>query len=251
MNDNQNNIMNDFNPIPSTNANINNNIESNAIPGANLSPINNQTPIQVIEPVLNQNVVANNTQQNLNTVSEINNNLVNQNNNVLTPLIDNNVIPVMPNSIIPENINAINNQNSNSTPELKKETSSPFDIGLNNQTIQPNLNNEVIPPVTSNVSPQPINNLSDNSPITTQQITNNNSSNDNIVSVGKYLGHIVLFSIPVVGLIMLLVKAFGDKNDINISNLAKAQLLLSLIIIVIFFIITIFFSSLLIGIVGI
>ena len=48
-------------------------------------------------------------------------------------------------------------------------------------------------------------------------------NSSNAVSFGKYLGYIFLFSIPLVGFIMLIVKVF-DKKDENISNFAKAML---------------------------
>ena len=57
---------------------------------------------------------------------------------------------------------------------------------------------------------------------------NKNKEIAEVVSVKRYLLYIILFSIPVVGLIVLIVKFF-DKEDKNISNYAKAQLLLSLI----------------------
>lgn len=57
---------------------------------------------------------------------------------------------------------------------------------------------------------------------------NENKEIAEVVSVKRYLLYIILFSIPVVGLIVLIVKFF-DKEDKNISNYAKAQLLLSLI----------------------
>lgn len=59
-------------------------------------------------------------------------------------------------------------------------------------------------------------------------------NNDNmapVVSVKRFLGYIILFMIPVLGFIMLIVKAL-DKKDKNISNYAKAQLLMSLISVV-------------------
>ena len=66
----------------------------------------------------------------------------------------------------------------------------------------------------------------------------NSSSNDNIVSVKKYLGHLFLFVIPVVGFILLIVKAV-DNKDKNITNYARAQLLFAGILTVILVIISI------------
>lgn len=60
----------------------------------------------------------------------------------------------------------------------------------------------------------------------------------NIVPVKKYLGYMILFSIPLVGFVMLIVKACS-KNDKNISNYAKAQLLLVVIMTVLSIIITV------------
>ena len=48
----------------------------------------------------------------------------------------------------------------------------------------------------------------------------------------------------------MLVKAFGSKANKNISNLAKAQLILSIIITVLAFIIGIAFTSLIVSYVG-
>ena len=122
---------------------------------------------------------------------------------------------------------------SNQQPQLNIETASPFDIGVSaplNTTVD---NIEV-----SNNEPQqvPVNNNVDNS---TQQPQNDinikETSNDNteeIVSVGKYILHFIIFSIPVIGFIMLIVKALDKKNK-NISNLAKAILIIGVISIII------------------
>lgn len=69
--------------------------------------------------------------------------------------------------------------------------------------------------------------------------TNNNSPQDNnLVSIKKYLGYIILFRIPTVGIIALIIKALDKKNK-NISNLAKAELIFILIKIIIITIIMI------------
>lgn len=60
-------------------------------------------------------------------------------------------------------------------------------------------------------------------------VSNNTTGFSDVVSVGKYLGYFFLFAIPVIGFIMLVVKAF-DKKDKNISNFAKAQLLFGVIV---------------------
>lgn len=76
---------------------------------------------------------------------------------------------------------------------------------------------------------------------TNNEMKKEEENNDNIVSVKKYLGHMILFSIPVVGFVMLIVKAFS-KKDKNISNYAKAQLLLAIIVTVLSVIITLVIS---------
>lgn len=123
-------------------------------------------------------------------------------NNMNTMNFDNTVNSV---SVVPNSSPNLNNQGLNQTGNTE--------AGMVNNKVESNLNN----------SNQP----------------NNNSGNENIVSVGKYLGYILLFCIPIVGFIMLIVKAFFDKKDKNISNFAKAQLLLSVIAVVLAIIFTI------------
>lgn len=81
--------------------------------------------------------------------------------------------------------------------------------------------------------------------VDTQPISNNldTISHSNVVSLGKYLGHMFLFSIPLIGFIFLLVKAF-DKKDENISNFAKATLVFGVLIVAILFILTFVFVAL-------
>lgn len=98
-----------------------------------------------------------------------------------------------------------------------------------NANINSNINNSITPSsgdATQVISPAPT--------VTSDQSTldNNIPTNNAVVSVGKFLGYLFLFSIPVVGFIMLIVKAL-DKKDKNISNFAKAQLLYGVIISVI------------------
>ncbi len=46
------------------------------------------------------------------------------------------------------------------------------------------------------------------------------------VSVGKYIGYGILFSIPLVGFIMLLVTAFGSNTNKSLKNYARAMLVM-------------------------
>ena len=64
------------------------------------------------------------------------------------------------------------------------------------------------------------------------------------LSVGSFLGMLILSSLPLVGFILLLVWAFGGNVNQNKQNLARAYLLLSLITLAIGIIITIVSFSL-------
>lgn len=55
---------------------------------------------------------------------------------------------------------------------------------------------------------------------------NKNEKVEEVVSVKKYLVHMLLCFIPIVGIIILIMRAL-DRKDKNISNLARAQLLIS------------------------
>lgn len=240
-------------PQTSKTPNENNNIPgSNSIPGSNLSPVGViSTPSAT--PVSGSVGVANNNQT---PQSLSNENVLSVNANQIIPPTANNTI----NTSAP-----VNNIPITQEPnlELKIDSSTPFDIGVTTQgpiTSNPTLNSEIpannnIPTFTSTETPMnsvttntASNSINNNSIPLTNDSINTNSNGENIVSVGKYLGNLILFSIPLIGFIMLLVKAFGNKNDQNISNLAKAQLLLALIIIILGVILRIIFSSLLAGI---
>lgn len=141
---------------------------------------------------------------------------------------------ITPNIVMPEMKNEATPQpETNQQPQLNIETASPFDIGVNAP-----LNTTVANIEVSNNEPQqiPVNNNVDNS---TQQPQNDiniketsNNNTEEIVSVGKYILHFIIFSIPVIGFIMLIVKALDKKNK-NISNLAKAILIIGVISIII------------------
>ena len=251
---NNNNIFGINDLISSSQANNQNPTSTESvIPGANLTPIGG-TPIPETQPTTP-------LQTNLNS-------LIQPVQGDLASTPTNNVISTNANSVMPGTVNPIFNGNvvEPTTPQpnnnLNIVNSSPFDIGLNStintektQIIDPILsgsnnisnttnensqllNNNSMQPLNNNVT----NNFGDATPLTNANI--NNTSNDNIVSVGKYLGYILLFSIPIVGFIMLLVKAFGDKKDKNISNLAKAQLILIVIVTVLSIVLSIAFGAL-------
>ena len=154
------------------------------------------------EGVNNQNVNVN--MGDINNTSPVND-------TVIVPSVDN----ATTNDVIGNaNVTTDSNMNQGITPTLG------FDLPTNEVTSANNI------PSTPVVEPQTV------ITPTNDVVSNNNtvqSSNDGVVSVGKYLGHMFLFVIPVIGPIMLIVKAF-DKKDKGISNFAKAQLLFALII---------------------
>lgn len=207
-----------------------------------LSPNSNQVTPTTSNPASNQNIIMpvsgvpevkspSSDQTTINTSSQpTTNSFINQN-TVSPPL-------TTENNLVSENP-PLEQSTPNNPPELKLENSSPFDIGVNSPTTTQPVTPTILPPLT----PQPT---------TSNSIVNSNenmitppqpqkptipidttppASESNIVPVSKYLLHMILFSIPIVGFIMLILKAV-DKKDKNISNFAKAQLILSGIIIV-------------------
>lgn len=65
------------------------------------------------------------------------------------------------------------------------------------------------------------------------------NNKEEVVSVKKYMLFSLLFAIPIVGLILLIVKAFDKNANKNISNYAKSVLIWYLIGFIIFIIVTI------------
>lgn len=282
MNNEQNNIIGGINPIPptqNTNSPIEPNNQGNIVPTGNIPSMDNNvisgaslsqigivsdstvnttpdplTPTQTTAP---SNPVGNipitpvpgtaptEPVQNNIASSQTNDNILSVNTNSIVPGMN-------PNTSVPQGTN----QNLNSTiPELKIESASPFDIGIaspaapsietpTSQTVPSTpIATENSNPMTSTTTESVPNAVpQSNTPPLTNDITSAPTSNDDVVSVGKYLGHMILFAIPIVGFIMLIVKAV-DKKDKNISNYAKAQLLFAVIIAIISVIATIFLSS--------
>ena len=52
------------------------------------------------------------------------------------------------------------------------------------------------------------------------------------ISAWGYIGYQILFSIPVLGIIMLLVFAFGGGSNVNVRNFARSYVLVFVIAIV-------------------
>lgn len=171
---------------------------------------------------------------------------------------DGQILSVNSNSIVPEmasnpNNTPVQSQNLNAEmPELKIDSVGPFDIGIGSPTLPPiGTSSAQTSEATITTPINTMNNITTSQTIipdpTTPPSNNTDTNNitsqeNNIVSVRKYLGTMILFSIPIVGFIMLLIKAF-DKKDKNISNLAKAQLLIFLIIGLIGFIATVILGA--------
>ena len=62
------------------------------------------------------------------------------------------------------------------------------------------------------------------------------------ISPWGYIGYQILFSIPIIGLIFILIYSFGDSNkNINLKNFAKSYLYI-IIIVAIFTLISIILS---------
>ena len=243
MNNNQNNNMYG---IPNLNPQAQNNqASSQVIPGANLTPIGPgmaDTTSQVAQPTISSNMPVNPVPGIVTETSNQTNGLPPINN---VPLNSNSNIPGIVNSTPMNNVNVPTNNLGTST----------FDNGLgnpvNNQPLNP-----VMPEVNgainnnSNVMPQPMNNtqipnnnLGDATPLTNQST----NGNDEVVTVKQYIIYTLLCCIPVVGFIIMIMKAFGKNENKNISNLAKAQLLLAVIITVIGFVLGSLLSSLLVN----
>ena len=142
----------------------------------------------------------------------------------LTPNI---VVPEMKNETRPQPESNV----QNIQPQLNIETASPFDIGVNaplNTTTDniavnvassvPTANNN-----TESTKQQPQNDININEPT---------NSTAEIVSVGQYILYNIIFFIPLLGFIMLIIKALDKKNK-NISNFAKSILIMQIIIFII------------------
>ena len=162
------------------------------------------------------------------------------------------IIPITPipgtetnNNITNTNTLETNSNNNaietNNNPILNLDSSSPFDIGINEPMSN---NNSNIDNIESQNNTEIIN--STESTNQTQDIkietTQDNNNDNKITSVGQYLLYIVLFSIPIIGLIIMIIKAL-DKNNKNISNFAKAWLIIYVITFVISSIIMLLFGA--------
>ena len=156
------------------------------------------------------------------------------------------VIPPAPASAVPIAATATTQAiNSGQQPAPGASDASVF------PAIQPELSGgappaPVPPPVVNNIQPQPANagfagstsQPSAPRPVNTypQQVNTYpqavNTSAQNVISVGGYVGTLILFSIPIIGWIICIIMAIVAKNP-NRRNFARAMLILIIIMIVI------------------
>ena len=119
-------------------------------------------------------------------------------------------------------------------PQLSLDSASPFDIGVG-VPASGNVSVSETVKTGSDIKNIPVNNSDDKNKvvedINLSQISKPANS-ANVVSVGTYMINIFLFSIPVIGLIVLIIKML-DKDNVNVSNFAKAYLLYDIIFLVI------------------
>lgn len=213
----QNNTM--FSPSINDNNQINNNLFNNTMGISN----NNQISAEPLN--INIGNTTNNQLNNDNNPSNMFNNSMN--------ITNNNPVSVEPLNIIPENTNNNQfNQNNNIDNNFEQNFNSnnlnniPYNLGNDMNTSFTN-NENMLPPIANQINNTNFNDgLKENNEFI-------NSNEENIISVKKYLGHMVLFSLPVVGFIMLIIKGFVEKKDKNISNFAKANLIFSIIVTVV------------------
>lgn len=62
-------------------------------------------------------------------------------------------------------------------------------------------------------------------------MSENYYKNEEVMSVGQWIGVLFILAIPIVGIIMYLVWAFSDSTNENLRNFCKASLLITLIVV--------------------
>lgn len=76
------------------------------------------------------------------------------------------------------------------------------------------------------------------------EVLDNQQSNSPIMSVGDWVLTIFLTSLPVIGIILLFVWAFGDNQKIDRANYSKATLIWFAIVLVLGLMFLMFFGGL-------
>lgn len=193
------------------------------------------SPAQAEQPIPNIGlgiVSGNDVSSNIMPSNNLNSNIVPETNNVG----NNGIIGVDAGSVVPGGSTS-NGEN------LMNNGSSPFDIGLGPATISPSMGSNSI---MSNGGAAIVSNSNDSKPFTNESANASEVAED-IVSVKDYLVNIILFSIPIVGLILMLVKVFSKKENKNVSNFAKAYLVLQFVMIIFGVAIMVMFPTMLLG----
>jgi len=70
-----------------------------------------------------------------------------------------------------------------------------------------------------------------------------NNAQPSIMSVKDWVITLIITALPIIGLIMLFVWAFGNNENVTKSNYAKGALIFTAILIVIYFIIVMMFAG--------
>ena len=218
--------------MPSTNDSASNNssISGNGASVGGFSFVNPSVTGVVNENAnSNLNVGMNNTPDsnlgnngNLNSDNTLNNNVINSNNNSAG------ILGFELNSTTPNN-NAnpsLINTGITLTDANNKLFNNQTQTPVNNNLINGNVSNDLVSSRSNDLVSSGLPNTGV-SPVASgyESITNN----VDITPVKSYLLNMLLFCIPLVGFIMLIVKAI-DKKESNIRNFARAYLLLSLIV---------------------
>lgn len=246
----------------------------NTIPGANLMPVGQPGNLNSVNPIMNTNGMGNettfqqaNVESNVLTPNPIptivsgtpvnppnipstpintlpNNNMNSMPSGIGTDTVSVGVIPNAVNEPIVTNLNNMPNPNMglNNGMMMGTELNAQSNLNVVNPTgiEQPILTpNPPLgqPSMSNNINPSMNINLGDATPLSNEGGSINDGSG--VVSVFKWLGLMLLFMIPIVGPVMLLVKAFGNEKNKTIKNYARAQLLFSVIISILAVVITI------------
>lgn len=149
------------------------------------------------------------------------------NNNSFNSYANDGVISVTPDSIVGEQ----KNSNNSGTVSNTEVIATPTVSNGNDATGQMNSSN----------SPEVANTGGATAP-TNPQPNNQVSNSSDSVSFGQYLGHMFLFVIPVIGQIVLILKAF-NKKETKIKNFAKAFLVFLIIMVAIVVGVTFFMTK--------
>ncbi len=230
-------IMDSSNVVNNSNMNVSENINSvnttlNAVDATNnggIVTVSNDSLVASVPPVsatLVNETNVNNSESNNGVASSLNFNLpnndtlsVSQNANNINDVTNDSVSPTgtevstssdANNGVLPVSFNSIlsEQKTADSTESIMQTTTS--EVTATNNTVTP----------------------TDNATVSQPSISTTNDD-ANVISIAKYLGHMFLFIIPIVGLVMLILKVV-DKKDKGINNFAKASLAFGAVMCIVF-----------------